>query len=143
MSWLNSQALENAIRQIYTAAQSYEQQPEESAVEFLQNVQRLCDASLRGNNIMPQLYVPIGEPKSEPWTGRDAVLRMRDDFLQYVAAANEIGDYEGATHAQRIAVALNRFEDGNIITNIDWPARAVVDERGDAFGKQIATVGYS
>lgn len=53
----DAQRYESAIRQIYTAAEAIER-GEEPAIEGLQDIQRLCDAVLRGNE-PPALYQPM------------------------------------------------------------------------------------
>lgn len=63
-------------------------------------------------------------------TGRDAVLKMRDDMLKLVACYNAVGAYDDAASAQKMAQALHAFEDRHIITNMAWPPHVVKDADG-------------
>lgn len=58
-------------------------------------------------------------------SGYDAVMKMHQDFLTLVSAYNAVGMFEEAANAQRMAIALNEFEERHIITNMAWPPRLV------------------
>lgn len=58
---------------------------------------------------------------SKMLTGSQAVLRMRDDFVRLVSAYNETGCYPQAQEAQELVIALNRFEDRHVLTEMQWP----------------------
>jgi hypothetical protein len=80
---------------------------------------------------------------SEPKDGRGAVLKLRNELLQLVAAYNAVGSYKHAAKAQAMAVALHDFEDAVIITHMAWPPRVEHDEHGafipDLDGKPVDT----
>lgn len=61
-------------------------------------------------------------------TGTDAVIQIRDEFLQLVSAYNTVGEYKNAQDAQAMAIALNLFENAHIITEIAWPPRTEIPE---------------
>lgn len=65
-----------------------------------------------------------------PSSMRDAVLGMRDTFLQLVAAYNSVHAFEEARDAQVMAIALHKFEDDHNITCMAWPLQPVVGEDG-------------
>lgn len=81
------------------------------------------DAELQG--ALDELQV--AEAPAAVLSGRDAVLKMRDEFLQLVTVYNAVGLYKNAQHAQAMAIALHEFEDSNNITPIVWPAVFVND----------------
>lgn len=56
-------------------------------------------------------------------TGTEAVLHMRDQFLQFAKCCAAVRDYSGARDALDIAQSLERFEANHNITMIVWPAR--------------------
>lgn len=66
----------------------------------------------------------------DQFTGRDAVLKMRDEFLQLVTAYNAVGEYSDAADAQAMAVALHKFENDHRITHIAWPPKTEQTEFG-------------
>lgn len=66
-----------------------------------------------------------------------AVLQMRDQFLALVHAYNAVGEYGDAADAQVMAVALNKFEEDHVITDMEWPPRLIKGK----FGHEIASVG--
>jgi hypothetical protein len=68
-------------------------------------------------------------------SGRDAVLKMRDEFLLLVAAYNAVGEYKDAQGAQVMAIVLNDFEDNHVITNMEWPPRVTSDQYGPAIAE--------
>jgi hypothetical protein len=82
-------------------------------------------------------------PTKEQIDGRTAVLKLRDELLQLVAAYNAVGAYKHAQKAQAMAVALNEFEDTVIITHMLWPPHIEHDEHGafipDLDGKPVDT----
>lgn len=58
-------------------------------------------------------------------TGRDAVLKLHSEMLKLVTAYNAVGMFEDAAGAQKMAMALNQFEEDHVITNMAWPPRLV------------------
>lgn len=66
----------------------------------------------------------------EPTSVRDAVLGMRDTFLQLVAAYNHVHCFKDARDAQVMAIALHEFEDTHNITTLAWPLHPITDDDG-------------
>ena len=62
-------------------------------------------------------------------SGMDAVLQMRDEFLQFVAAYNKVGDYRSAMDAQVMSIALHKFEEDHGITTVLWPPNVIYDSK--------------
>lgn len=84
--------------------------------------------------------VQLPEPEPEPpkISGRDAVLKMRDDCLALVAAYNKMGLYAKAQDAQAMAIALHKFEEKHSITEMAWPVE--VKEHPE-YGWEIQSMG--
>lgn len=70
-------------------------------------------------------------------SGSEAVIQMRDEFLQLVAAYNAIGEYRKAMDAQSMAIELNKFEDDHHITEIVWPPKVIKEEDGEGYLESI------
>lgn len=68
------------------------------------------------------------EMAEEPEDVRTHVLNMRDFFLTLVTGYNTVGAYETAADAQKMAVALNAFEDHHNITGLSWPLEVIREE---------------
>jgi hypothetical protein len=75
-------------------------------------------------------YAEQLEAMTDVESGAKAVWRMRDEFLQLVAAYNAVGHYKSAADAQGIAIALDEFENKHVITEIEWPPRVIENEHG-------------
>lgn len=74
---------------------------------------------------------------SEPLSGRDAIMRMRDEFLQAVSIYNEVGLFNSAKDAQKMAISLHKFEDDHAVTELVWPLRTIAHPE---YGKELATI---
>lgn len=72
--------------------------------------------------------VTTPEDDPTPTSVRDAVLGMRDTFLQLVAAYNHVGCYTEARDAQAMAIVLHEFEEKHNITIIAYPLHTVVTD---------------
>jgi len=78
---------------------------------------------------LAKAFTELVEPP-EPTSVRDAVLGMRDTFLQLVAAYNHVHCFEDARDSQIMAIALHKFEEDHNITSLAWPLRPITDDDG-------------
>ena len=75
------------------------------------------------------------EVAAEKQTGTEAVMRMRNEFVQLAQCYLVMGDFGAAREATNMAEALTKFEAQHNMTAIEWPPVAEQDEYDRGFLK--------
>jgi len=94
------------------------------------------------HNEAAELRVIVNKDASKPVSARDAITRMRDEFVLLVLAYNMMEQFTSGMHAQNLAVSLDDFlaRHGRLEA-IRWPAEVISGQ--DGWANRIVAVDGS